>query len=568
MPAPADAGAGPVPDAGAPSGVPAATGDTHRVASLEEFDRAVAMVKPGDEIVFANGSYSDFRLNFQANGTEAAPIILRAQTPGQVVFRGRAQLFIEGNWLVVAGFKYQEIANVPNITTPYNVRVGSVVTFRKTTNHSRLTETAIIDSGNGVSGYFHMEPGGQYNRVDHCWFSGQKDIGPSLYIEVDREKPNHAVMEACFIGNRSPGTGNRWETLRIGHSEQQYFKSNALITRNYFTKCDGENEMISNKSTGNKYLYNAIVDNQGELTLRHGDDTWIEGNFIDNSTGIRVIGARHVIVSNYLKRLRFGFNIYAAEANPEPRGYARVVDPIIAFNTLEDCDSPFQLGTSGRPVAPRNVRVAYNLVQSGGTILQYANSASEVKYEGNIMFGGNLGAGEQAGIHRDRPALVQDSLGRLVADRSQLPFAVDASAYPQAAKDLNGTDRGSTPNVGAIQEPNVKPLYPSSAQEVGPAWMGRQVTEARLDGQKQMYLSAVPDPASGSVEILLPYFRGKPLTVEVQDARGRVVRRLQARSDRITWDGRTEAGAAVHPGAYRLSVARDGLRGERTVVIR
>ena len=119
------------------------------------------MVKPGDEIVFANGTYSDFRLNFKANGTEAAPIILRAESPGQVVFRGRSQLFIDGNYLVVAGFKYDQITGVPNVTTPYDVQVGAVVTFRKTTNHSRLTETAILNSGNGVGNYFHMEPGGR-----------------------------------------------------------------------------------------------------------------------------------------------------------------------------------------------------------------------------------------------------------------------------------------------------------------------------------------------------------------------------------------------------------------------
>jgi hypothetical protein len=465
---------GHTPESAAAGGLQVATARTFRVASVEAFDQASAAAKPGDEIVFARGTYSDVRLDFRANGTESAPITLRAETPGQVIFRGRSQLFIEGNWLVATGFKYEAIANVPNVTTPYNVQVGSVVTFRRTANHSRLTETAIVDPGTAVSGYVHMEPGGQHNRVDHCWFSGQTNIGPSLYIEVDPEKPNHAVLEACFIGNRKPGTGNRWETLRIGHSEQQYFRSNAVVTRNYFTKCDGENEMVSNKSTGNKYLYNSFIDNQGELTLRHGDEAWIEGNFFENSTGIRVIGSRHVIVNNYLKNVRFGFNIYAAEANPKPTGYARVVDSIIAFNTVEDAGTAFQLGTSGRPVPPTNVRVAYNLVRSATTVLEYANAASEVKYEGNIMFGGTLGAAERAGIHRDAPAVVKDNRGLLVADRARLPFTVDASAFPQATRDLNGIDRGSTPNIGAIQSPDVKPRYPLSAKDVGPAWMGRQ----------------------------------------------------------------------------------------------
>jgi poly(beta-D-mannuronate) lyase len=520
---------------------------------VPQFDQAVAASKPGDEIVFANGTYSDFRLELKASGTEAAPITLRAETPGQVTFHGKSQLFIDGNWLVVAGFKYEQIADVPNITTPYDVVVGAVVTFRKTTNHARLTETAIVDSGTKVSAYFHMEPGGQYNQVDHCWFSGQKDIGPSLYIEVDPTKPNNAIMEACFIGNRAQGNGNKWETLRIGHAEQQKFRSGALVTRNYFNKCDGENEMISNKSSGNKYLYNAIIENKGELTLRHGDEVWIEGNFLDRSTGIRVIGARHVIINNYLKKLSFGFNIYASEANPVPAGYAPVIDPIIAFNTLEDCGASFQIGTSGRPVAPKNVRMGYNLVQGSGTILQYANASSDVKYEGNIMYGGNVDA--RAGISRDKPALADDQWGRLVVDRSKLGMMVDPKSFPQVTKDLNGTDRGDMPNVGAIQTPNVKPLYPLSPKDVGPLWMGRVDT---VQAPNRQLLSAVAD-GRGGAEILLPYFDGRPVSIEVLDGAGRVVRRLEATRDRLSWDGRDDLGHRAGAGSY---VVRAVVRGQ------
>jgi poly(beta-D-mannuronate) lyase len=558
--APTDAGVAPTPETGG-STLPPVQGQSRRVTTVAEFNQAVAASKPGDEIVFANGTYSDVVLNFTASGTEAAAITLRAETPGQVIFHGRSQLFIDGDWLVVHGLKYEAIADVPNITTPYDVVIGAVVTFRKTTNNSRMTETAIINSGGKVSSYFHMEPGGQHNRVDHCWFSGQQDIGPSLYIEVDPKKPNQAVMESCFVGNRKQGTGNRWETLRIGHSEQQNFTSGALVTRNYFTKCDGENEMVSNKSSGNKYLYNSFVDNHGELTLRHGNDTWIEGNYFENSTGIRVIGSRHVILSNYLKKTQFGFNIYAAEANPVPAGYTAVVDPIIAFNTIEDCASAFQIGTSGRPVAPKNVRVAYNLVQATGNILQYDNAASDVKYVGNIMYGGNLG-GARPGIDGNKPALLTDNLGRLVADPAHLPMPVDASAFPQAAKDLNGTPRGATPNVGAIQAPNVKPLYPLSAKDVGPAWMGGV---ASAPPPQALVLSAVADPARATVEILLPYFDGQPVTITVLDSHGLPVRSLQARRDRLTWDGRDDAGNRVAAGAYLLSASVGGRAGAQAV---
>jgi poly(beta-D-mannuronate) lyase len=535
------------------------------VADAQQFSAAAAAAQPGDSIVFKNGSYRDLRLDFKAQGAEGAPITFLAETPGQAVFGGKSQLILDGNWLVASGFKYEAIADIPNVTTPYAVVVGAVVIFPKTTNHSRLTETAIVNSGNAVSSYFHMEPGGQYNKVDHCWFSGQKGIGMSLYIEADKDKPGYAVMEACFIGNRAQGDGNRWETIRIGHSEQQYFHCNATVMGNYFTKCDGENEMISNKSTGNKYLYNCMINNRGELTLRHGEETWVEGNYMESSSGIRIIGSKHVLINNYLKKNGFGFNIYAGEANPVAAGYTQVKDAVIAFNTLEDNGDEFLIGTSGRPMPPKNLRVAYNLVQSsGGGILNYANGSSEVFYEGNIMYGGSGAA--RAGVATDKPALLADAWGRLVADPAKLPAPVNPASFPEVAKDLNGTARGAARNVGAIQGPGVHPLYPMDPKEVGPLWMGRVPSAARERAQaSQRLLSVAPGRAPGTLEILLPSYDGRPVTLEIRDARGRLLRGFPAAGDRVTWDGRDETGRAAGAGEYLLTAAVGGLRASRAV---
>lgn len=545
------------------------------VAGLAEFNEASAVVAPGDVIVFKNGSYSSLKLVFKAQGTEMLPITLRAESAGDVVFTGNSQIFLDGNWLVVSGFKYDGIAGVPITTTPYDVEVGAVVTFLKTTSNSRLTETAIVNSGSAVTSYFHMEPGGQYNRVDHCYFSGQRGIGPSLYIEAHKDIPGYARMEACYVGNRPQGSGNRWETLRIGHSDQQYFQARATVIGNLFYKCDGENEMISNKSSGNKYLYNHLLDNRGELTLRHGDETWIEGNLLQDAgnvgaSGIRVIGSRHIIISNYLKRTSFGFNVYAGETNPEPKGYTQVIDAVIAFNTLENCGNGFLLGTSGRPAAPRNLRIAYNLVQAGGAIIQYDNGGTDARYEGNIMYGGSLGTSARTGISTEKPALVEDEWGRLVSDLGRLPFQVNPASVPQAAKDLNGAVRGATPNVGAIQVSNAKPLYPLAPKEVGPLWMGRIAASVSTGSapRERALLTVAPGFFPHTVEILLPYFNGKAATLDIHDFRGRPVRRLSARSDRLSWDGRDHAGTAVPVGSYLLSATLDGMRAGRTVIFR
>ena len=43
---------------------------------------------PGDTIVFQNGNWSDQKIILKGKGTEASPIVLRAEEPGKVFLRG------------------------------------------------------------------------------------------------------------------------------------------------------------------------------------------------------------------------------------------------------------------------------------------------------------------------------------------------------------------------------------------------------------------------------------------------------------------------------------------------
>ncbi|MBR9785513.1 MAG: hypothetical protein GYB34_14290 [Gammaproteobacteria bacterium] len=56
------------------------------VDSKASYYDAVSQVGPGDDIVFKNGTYRDFEIKFQAQGSKQAPVTLRAETKGEVVF--------------------------------------------------------------------------------------------------------------------------------------------------------------------------------------------------------------------------------------------------------------------------------------------------------------------------------------------------------------------------------------------------------------------------------------------------------------------------------------------------
>ncbi len=67
-----------------------------------------------------------------------------------------------------------------------------------------------------------------------------------------------------------------------------------------------------------------------------------------------------------------------------------------------------------------------------------------------------------------------------------------------------------------------------------------------------------PLPAHGEVTISVPVTAGEPLSVQIMDATGSVVRSEQTRSNTdhfvYVWDGRTSSGEAAPSGTYTVAV--------------
>lgn len=74
----------------------------------------------------------------------------------------------------------------------------------------------------------------------------------------------------------------------------------AVVQHNLFEDCDGDAEVISNKSSDNIYRYNTFRSNRGSLVLRHGDRNRVEGNYFLSNTGrFRMYGDKHTVLGNY-----------------------------------------------------------------------------------------------------------------------------------------------------------------------------------------------------------------------------------------------------------------------------
>ncbi|WP_109299108.1 chondroitinase-B domain-containing protein [Aquimarina sp. AU474] len=316
------------------------------ITSVDAFNKAVLHVKPGDSIVLAKGTWKDAELLFQATGTKDKPITLTVEKKGETVLEGQSYLRIAGEHLVISGLVFK------NGFTP----TSEVISFKKDKNNfasnCRLTECVIDNYSNPERREQDYWIGiyGKNNRIDHNHFEGKGNLGVTMAVRLNSEKflENHHQIDHNYFGPRQTLGSNGGETLRIGTSHHSLSNSNTVVAHNYFDRCGGELEIISNKSCQNTFSNNVFYECRGTLTMRHGNETLVKnnvfiGNKIPSTGGIRVINGQQTVENNYaigLTGYRFGGALVVMNGVPNSplNRYFQVADAKIRNNTFIDCD--------------------------------------------------------------------------------------------------------------------------------------------------------------------------------------------------------------------------------------
>ena len=316
------------------------------VRTVDEFNSAVADAGPGSTIVMANGVWTDSELLFEGTGTQSSPITLRAEEKGQVLIQGQSNLRLSGAYLHVEGLVFSQ---------GYSP-TSEVISFRKDKNalahNSRLTECVIDDFSKPIrqdSDYW-IGVYGKNNRIDHNHFSTKRNKGVTLAVRLDspESRQNDHRIDHNYFGPRPTLGSNGGETLRIGTSRFSKTFSNTIVESNYFDRCNGEVEIISNKSCGNIYRNNVFFESRGTLTLRHGENNLVDsnvfiGNRKPNTGGIRIINADQTVTNNYASGLtghRFGGALVLMNGiyNSPINRYDQAKNIQIRNNTFINCD--------------------------------------------------------------------------------------------------------------------------------------------------------------------------------------------------------------------------------------
>ena len=367
------------------------------VTDLSEFNTAVGNKIPGDTIKMKDGTWTDIQLEFYANGTAVKPIVLMAETPGNVLITGSSTLSIWGEYLVVRDL---------NFSDGQSVGTKSVIQFRKDSNNlannCRLTNTRILDFNpvSSSTNYKWVSIYGKNNRVDHCHFAGKNHQGALLTVWLDGQPDYHRIDHNYFSDIPDLGE-NGGKTIRIGTSTYSMTDSYTTVEYNLFESCDGEIEIISNKSGFNVSRYNTFRNNNGMLTLRQGNDCEVYGNFffgrIDKSSGgVRIIGERHKVYNNYFQDLNQGLRSGVSMMNGVPDSplnrYFQVKNAQVVNNTFVGCQESIAIGEgsdSERTLRPLDCIIANNAIQgtTRGKAIVYTDTPINMTYEANYIEG-------------------------------------------------------------------------------------------------------------------------------------------------------------------------------------
>ena len=454
------------------------------VANADDIETAMETAQPGDTLIMNDGIWTDAEIDFVGNGAAGSPITLRPQTPGGVLLTGVSQMRISGSYLVVSGLHFKD-GTIENS--------DHVVQFRgpqgEATN-CRFTNS-VIESYSGPDlndKYHYVSLYGQHNRIDHCRFLDQQNIGPQIVAWLDESAaPISAFhqIDSNHFGDRPRGWANGFETIRLGDSETSGVDAHIVVENNLFERVDGEIEIISSKSNFNIFRYNTFRQSMGTLTLRHGNHNTVEGNFFlgqdaVDSGGIRVVGQNHIIINNYIANVDDeadgAISIAAGVPNTPLNGYLQVRNTVIAHNTILDVAGAgitfdWGIGSSNRSLLPADLTIQGNLISSSGASLFEGAEGTGHSFENNIAFGAALGIPARLGILEVDPLMMGTPVADIFSPVIGSPAIDGATSSALFTDDIFGRTRAGLFDIGA-QESSSGPAtrLPLTTFNTGAAW--------------------------------------------------------------------------------------------------
>jgi len=430
----------------------------------------------GDTLVMKNGTWTDQSILLKGTGTAAHPVVLEAEIPGKVILNGRSKIGFSGEYIVVSGLYFLN----------GNLSGSAVIEFRTSSSayaeNCRLTNTAIINynpADNMVDSKW-VSIFGKNNTVDHCTFENKTNMGTLLVVWLQSGVTvNHHIADNYFgyrnsILDINGSALNGQEIIRIGTSDVSMTTAAVTVSGNIFEKCNGEMETISNKSCGNLYTNNLFIECKGTLTLRHGNNCTVAGNYffgngVSSTGGVRIIGENHKVYNNYFENLagtefRSALSMVPGVENSLLNQYFQVKNALVVFNTMVNCKQSFYICgySSGSVMPPIGSVIAHNHVynqlsgKNNVTVIPNSLKPLDVTWKNNIMNQGtyiNFSYTPAEVVTGKDAKMVHAGTTTNIFEPASTSALLDyaTNEYSEVSLDVRGRNRGTSKLPGASQ---------------------------------------------------------------------------------------------------------------------
>jgi len=496
-----------------PLPMPVGTGTVHVVTSAANWTTAMSSLQAGDVVEFSGSIASNFSMSGKV-ASAANPVVLRAAAGGATI----GSLTISNcDYIKVQGLGFNNITANTKIKL---VNAKHIDILKNSFDHASQTTKQQSVLSTGLSD--DIEIGyNSFKNLDQLTDSAGKVSAHFVNAEVDESgtgiTTNMHIHHNLFQNVKGTldlatpdltdylGDSDR-ETIIFGDSSSQTWETNNIIEHNLFIDCDGENEMVSFKTSKNIFRYNTVQNCFGGLTIRFGHASEAYGNYFlgDGSSanyetgGIRIYGIDHKVYNNHFQGLTGGSSLMRMPiildagdtTGTSGDSHQRPAGVYVVNNTIVDCAKGLGIGvTTTYSIQPAGNTIANNLiVDSLGTPLVFvadvtkkAQAETNNTYSANMVYvnsktdntttelGTNLFG---AALSQANPLLASDTLGiysvKLPAAGS--PVINAGSAYTSfLTDDIIGTSRSGGTDIGAFEQGTTSGRIPLAATNVGPA---------------------------------------------------------------------------------------------------
>ncbi|WP_433244368.1 chondroitinase-B domain-containing protein [Streptosporangium sp. CA-135522] len=421
------------------------TTESPMVTSVSALRSAIEEATPGQRIVVADGRYS---VDDDIPIKQKTGVTITAQTVGGVTFTGTGTFVLDRSSRVsIEGFVFRQRVGLTVPAGSTHVRIARNVFRLNESSTDKINWLTVEGDDAEIANNTFM------NKTTHGVFLQVTGAGSTMAQRV-------AIRRNHFYNHQ--WTDNGGESIRLGYGDKGRVPAHAVVEYNLFEKAEGDDEALSVKSSNNVIRANTILGGKrGSLTLRAGDRTTVEGNFlIGGPIGLRIYGGRHTIVNNYIAGAGTDGIVLGAGYDDK---HDRAAGIRLLFNTVVNAGG-LAVRVQGGANPAKDCTIANNiLVRPAAGALLRLGGAEHTTVNGNMLWD------TVAGSDKRDPRLVQDTAGTYRLGPASPAIDASKGSYPEVKTDMDQQPRTSIPDVGADERHPGPGTGPLTRADVGPA---------------------------------------------------------------------------------------------------